>query len=252
MGLYVRTLTISDLDKILELENACFSEEERGTPEKFRYRLNVCGELSHGLFTLSKPHPDTPKGVSDFKPREILVAMISATKTTTIHVTDASMNIPKDLLAKFGASAQPQPQSSSEPAKGAEATQTKPTTEPSQSAAEPDASSKTTEPAAKESPPPEGHVESGDTVCIHSLCVSPSYRNHGYSQILMKDFIARMRDAGVSKRISLVCRKEMTGVYTKVQFRYRGKSSVSHGGGEWVDMTYEYNTPPTKAAARRG
>ncbi|KAF3928719.1 hypothetical protein AA313_de0206323 [Arthrobotrys entomopaga] len=248
MSVYVRTLTINDIDKIVELENACFSEEERGTIEKFRYRLTVCGELSHGLFTLSKPHPETPKGVSDFKPKEVLVAMISATKTTTINVTEASMRIPKDLLATYGVK-----ESVSEPATEKEEDAKKePAAEPSEET-ESEKAGPSTEPVTETSsaPQPEGHVESGDTVCIHSLCVSPTYRNMGYSQILLKDFISRMRDAGVSKRISLICRKEMTGVYTKVQFRYRGNSDVTHGGGSWVDMVYEYSVPP-KGGTRRG
>ncbi|EPS38500.1 hypothetical protein H072_7741 [Dactylellina haptotyla CBS 200.50] len=239
MSVYVRTLTINDIDKIVELENVCFSEEERASIEKFRYRLTVCGELSHGLFTLSKPHPDTPKGVSDFKPKEILVAMISATKTSSPNITEASMKIPRELLTAYGLPAPPKEQDPPAPK--------------TDTAAAPDTEGESSQEATKEAiPPPEGHVESGETICIHSVCVSPSYRNMGYSQILLKDFIARMRDAGLSKRIALICRKEMTGVYTKVLFRYRGNSTVTHGGGNWVDMIYEYSVPPSKAAARRG
>lgn len=258
MAIYVRTLTINDLDKIIELENACFPEAERATPAKFRYRLTVCGELSHGLFTQSKPHPDTPKGVSDFKPKEILIAMISATKTTSPYITEASMRIPHDLLEKYGAEKSTivlpvaQPPQTSESQNIPPTTSTQPVAD-SQASTTP--SSDAPKQAVKEATPDvEGHVEHGETVCIHSLCVDPTYRNQGYSQVLLKDFCQRMKDAGLSKRIALICRKETTGVYTKSQlFRYRGSSSVTHGGVSWVDMVYEYTTPPKgRGAAARG
>ncbi|EGX50283.1 hypothetical protein AOL_s00076g47 [Orbilia oligospora ATCC 24927] len=250
MSVYVRTLTVNDIDKIIELENACFPEAERATLAKFRYRLNVCGELSHGLFTLSKPHPDTPKGVSDFQPKEVLIAMISATKTTSPVITEASMRIPHDLLEKYGAEKPTVTLPVAQPPQTPESQNTPPTssTEP---AADSQASSTTTsseaakKPVQESVPAVEGHVEHGETVCIHSLCVDPTYRNNGYSQVLLKDFCQRMKDAGLSKRIALICRKETTGVYTKSQlFRYRGGSNVTHGGVSWVDMVYEYTTPP--------
>ncbi|KAF3934011.1 hypothetical protein ABW19_dt0200107 [Dactylella cylindrospora] len=239
MGVYVRTLTINDLDKIIELENACFPEAERGTLEKFRYRLTVCGELCHGLFTLTKPHPDTPQGVSDFKPKEILVGMIIATKSTTPLITDASMRVPSKL----------EPATSTLPGTSLTDTASQ-TTDPA-----PPSTAETTaapEGAKGESQEPEGHIEAGETICIHSLCVSPSYRNNNYSQILLKDYINRMRDAGVSKRLALICHQEITGVYTKCGFRTRGTSKVTHGGGNWIDMVYEYGTPIGKGGFRRG
>ncbi|KAK6334625.1 hypothetical protein TWF718_010081 [Orbilia javanica] len=248
MSVYVRTLTINDIDKIIELENACFPEAERATPAKFRYRLNVCGELSHGLFTLSKPHPDTPRGISDFQPKEILIAMISATKTTSPVVSEASMRIPHDLLDKYGAEKSTIVLPVSQPPQTSESQDAPPT----QPAADSQASTAAAPPseapkqAVKEAAPAvEGHVEHGETVCIHSLCVDPNYRNNGYSQVLLRDFCQRMKDAGLSKRIALICRKETTGVYTKSQFfRYKGNSAVTHGGVSWVDMVYEYTTPP--------
>ncbi|KAK6529909.1 hypothetical protein TWF281_009063 [Arthrobotrys megalospora] len=255
MSVYVRTLTINDIDKIIELENACFPESERATPAKFRYRLTVCGELSHGLFTLSKPHPDTPKGVSDFQPKEILIGMISATKTTSPLITDASMRIPYDLLEKYGAEKPAAEPAASQPAQPSGSQNTPPTgsiestVNPETSTAV--SSSEAPKQAAKETTPPvEGHVEHGETVCIHSLCIDPAYRQNGYSQVLLRDFCQRMKDAGLSKRIALICVKEKTAVYTKTQlFRYRGNSNVTYGGGNWVDMVYEYTTPPKRGAA---
>ncbi|KAF3920595.1 hypothetical protein ABW21_db0201850 [Orbilia brochopaga] len=249
MHVYVRTLTINDFDKIIELENACFPEAERGTPEKFKYRLTVCGELSHGLFTLTKPHPDTPKGVSDFKPKEILIAMIIGSKTDSPLVTDASMRVPSNTINLTTESAL----DSASQTKEEGDSQNKPPAAPAGSSTQADASESTLQPLQVTKPVAdrEGHIEAGDTICIHSMCVLSSYRGLGHSQILLKDYISRMRDAGVSKRIALICHREITGVYTKAGFRYRGTSKVTHGGGEWVDMTYEFSGPPGKGALRR-
>ncbi|KAJ6263501.1 hypothetical protein Dda_2065 [Drechslerella dactyloides] len=233
MNLYVRTLTINDLDKVIEMENACFPEGERGTPEK--------------------PHPDTPKGVSDFKPKEILVAMIIGSKTDAATVTDASMRVPSNTITLTTDSALDPSNTKEE-----DDSQNKPPTTTTGSA-QADASESTLQPLKVSKPVPdrEGHVEAGDTICIHSMCVAPSYRSMGHSQILLKDYISRMRDAGVSKRIALICHREITGVYTKAGFRYRGTSKVTHGGGDWrsrykLRVTY-VATPnykfPNKASA---
>ncbi|KAK6334173.1 hypothetical protein TWF696_002674 [Orbilia brochopaga] len=249
MHVYIRTLTINDLDKVIELENASFPEAERGTPEKFKYRLTVCGELCHGLFTMTKPHPDTPKGVSDFKPKEILIAMIIGSKTDAALVTDASMRVPSNTINLTSESAL----DSASHTKDDDDSQNKQPTASAGSSTQADASSSALQPLKVSKPVPdrEGHVEAGDTICIHSMCVASSYRGMGHSQILLKDYISRMRDAGVSKRIALICHREITGVYTKAGFRYRGTSKVTHGGGDWVDMTYEFSGPPGKATFRR-
>jgi len=275
-NVYVRTLTISDLDRCVELENASFSEEERCSPEKFKYRLTICPELSHGLFTMTKPHPHTPTGISSFRPQEVLIAQIIATKTSSPRITDAAMRIPKQYLPRFAphlvAQSPSASQQSSSQATTSQASQTiqresTPTPSVSQSSTSDSkttlvgsspTSSKTGASAATatdtetEDSDEEGHVEAGDTVAIHSLCVTPAYRRMGYSQILLKDFISRMRDAGVSKRIALIAHGNLIPVYTKADFKNMGVSAVKFAGGNWTDLVYEYSAPPGKGGLRRG
>jgi len=57
---YTRPLTISDLDSVVALENAAFSNpEERATREKLLYRLSKCGEICYGLFCTVVPGSGT-------------------------------------------------------------------------------------------------------------------------------------------------------------------------------------------------
>ncbi|KAF4258927.1 hypothetical protein KXX13_007105 [Aspergillus fumigatus] len=84
---FVQTLTVSNVDDCVEVENA-FPENERCSREKFIYRLTKCPELSLGLFTI----PIVPKGQP--KPRPTLIGHIVATRTSTQLVTDNAMKLP--------------------------------------------------------------------------------------------------------------------------------------------------------------
>ncbi|KKK13741.1 hypothetical protein ARAM_001675 [Aspergillus rambellii] len=84
---FVQVLTESNVDDCILVEEA-FPEHERCTREKFTYRLGRCPELCLGLFTLPIIDEGEPK------PRPTLVGHIIATRTSTPHVTDKSMELP--------------------------------------------------------------------------------------------------------------------------------------------------------------
>lgn len=101
--IYVRSLTLKDLDACVALENQAFIPEERCsrkevrnpspeppydsqlTPHKqFKYRLSTCPDLSLGIFTTSiNPYTGHPT--------ETLLGYAIATKTTSRLITDACM-----------------------------------------------------------------------------------------------------------------------------------------------------------------
>lgn len=88
--------------------------------------------------------------------------------------------------------------------------------------------------------PSVGHDELGDTVCIHSLCVHPDFAGRGFGKILLKSYVQRIKDSGVAKRISLICRDYLVGYYEKAGFSKVGPSKCQYGGGNWVDMVLEF------------
>ncbi|KAL0632364.1 hypothetical protein Q9L58_008759 [Maublancomyces gigas] len=84
--IYVRGLTLKDLDACVSLENQTFIPEERCSRKQFKYRLSTCPELSLGIFTASSfPNPYT--GLAT----EVLLGHAIATKTSSRLVTDACM-----------------------------------------------------------------------------------------------------------------------------------------------------------------
>lgn len=85
-----------------------------------------------------------------------------------------------------------------------------------------------------------GHNEDGETVCIHSLCVHPDFGGNGLGQVLLKSYVQRIKDAGVAKRIALICRERLVGWYEKAGFSRVGPSQCQYGGGNWVDMVLDF------------
>lgn len=90
--------------------------------------------------------------------------------------------------------------------------------------------------------PSTGHNEDGDTICIHSLCVHPDFQRKGFGQILLKAYVQRIKDSGIAKRISLICRDRFVGYYEKAGFSKIGPSKCQYGGGNWVDMVLEFES----------
>lgn len=89
--------------------------------------------------------------------------------------------------------------------------------------------------------PKVGHTEDGDTVCIHSLCVHPDHAKKGLGQILLKSYTQRIKDAGIAKRIALICRDHLVSFYEKAGFKKLGPSKCQYGGGNWVDMVLDFD-----------
>jgi GNAT superfamily N-acetyltransferase len=86
-----------------------------------------------------------------------------------------------------------------------------------------------------------GHNEDGETVCLHSLCVHPDFQGKGLGRVLLTAYIQRIRDAGVAKRIALICREKFIGFYESAMFKKVGESKCQYGGGGWFDMVLEFD-----------
>ena len=85
-----------------------------------------------------------------------------------------------------------------------------------------------------------GHNEDGDTICLHSLAVHPDFQKKGLGGVLLRGWTQRIRDAGIGKRIALICREHLVEWYEKNGFKKVGKSACQYGGGGWYDMIMEF------------
>ncbi|KAH7121269.1 hypothetical protein B0J11DRAFT_590294 [Dendryphion nanum] len=85
-----------------------------------------------------------------------------------------------------------------------------------------------------------GHDELGETVCLHSLCVHPDFQGRGLGRVLLVGWTQRIKEAGGTKRVALICRERYVKWYEKVGFRNLGLSRCQYGGGGWFDMVLEF------------
>jgi len=83
-----------------------------------------------------------------------------------------------------------------------------------------------------------GHDPDAPNVVIMSVAVDPAYQGRGYSTLLMREFVARMRRAGKAA-IHLMCKSRHVDLYTKQGYRYVKLSDSTHGGMTWHEMVME-------------
>ncbi|KAL8698132.1 MAG: hypothetical protein Q9201_006740 [Fulgogasparrea decipioides] len=197
----VQTLSLSDLDMCVSLENAAFPAHERCSEEKFIYRLTTCPELSLGLFSVTAPdglaastaayaHARPSDSTSPTR-KSVLVAQVIATRCATPTVTDESMEFPPDWRSGVSRS------------EG------------------------------------RGHQEQGRTIAIHSLASLPEFKGRGLGKIIMKSYMQRMESSGIADRMALLAHGPLVKYYETLGFRDLGKSEVKFGGGGWNDMVYD-------------
>ena len=86
-----------------------------------------------------------------------------------------------------------------------------------------------------------GHEPDAPNVVIMSVVVDPAHQGRGYSTLLMREFVARMRLAGKAT-IHLMCKSRHVGLYAKQGYRYVKLSGSTHGGMTWHEMVMELST----------
>ncbi|KAJ7254663.1 acyl-CoA N-acyltransferase [Mycena haematopus] len=85
------------------------------------------------------------------------------------------------------------------------------------------------------------HIPGSSSVCIHSVCVSSSYRGHGVGLKLLREYIVRLETAHREKsaqyeRILLITHENLRHFYEKAGFEWIGPSAVVHGAQPWYEM----------------
>src|SRR5258707_6373761 len=80
------------------------------------------------------------------------------------------------------------------------------------------------------------HSPEGSTVCVHSVCVTPSSRNQGVATKLLLNYIDRLEKEQRMERILLICHVELQSLYAQTGFELVGKSPVVHESRDWYEM----------------
>ncbi|KAF8066733.1 acyl-CoA N-acyltransferase [Lyophyllum atratum] len=96
------------------------------------------------------------------------------------------------------------------------------------------------------------HVPSSTSVCIHSVCVSPSHRRKKIGLNLLKEYITRIeaarKDGSPYERILLITHEPLRHFYEQAGFEWLGKSSVVHGSQPWYEMRRILGSADTSSA----
>ena len=80
------------------------------------------------------------------------------------------------------------------------------------------------------------HNEKGEWQMVFGLCTLPDYRQRGFAQTLLKEFIRTAKSEG-RKGVVLTCKQELIKYYEKFGFVSEGVTENSViGGVQWYQM----------------
>lgn len=80
-----------------------------------------------------------------------------------------------------------------------------------------------------------GHDPNAPNAVIMSVVVHPDFQGKGYSSLMMREFVTRMK-AMHKKTIHLMCKDRHVDLYAHFGYRYVKPSESDHGGMAWHEM----------------
>lgn len=234
----VRPLNTKDLDQVVELEEQCFSKEEKMTREKAEYRLKACPELCAGVFIRTFKQKEPEKATKYNKDED---EDDSKVKEEIEDRDEDYEDIDSSDENEYGNSSynffeRPLPSATSllqsEELIG-QLIATKTTglqvTDDSMEIPDLDEYGRIKDSTNDR----RGHHEEGRTIALHSVCVREDYRNQSIASVLIKDYVQRLSCLHIADRISIIARENLVPFYSKLGFNNQGDSACQHGGGVW-------------------
>lgn len=200
--LYIRPLTVYDVDQCVALEEDGFPPNERCSPDKLKYRLSVCPELCSGLFIRNfeisskedQDHDDDDDYYHNSKfVDEKLIGQIVATKIFDQRITERSMGIPK-FAHKYIVD---------------------------ESILDNDKI---------------GHVELSSNIGIHSLIIHSDYKKLGLGTLILKDYIQKLNQQEIGDKIIIIAHQLLIPFYKRIGFVDQGESDCKYAGETWNDL----------------
>lgn len=91
-------------------------------------------------------------------------------------------------------------------------------------------------PSADDTEEPVGHQDQGGTICIHSVAIAPEFQKMGLGSILMKSYIARIKDSKSANQLALIAHDHLVPFYKGLGFENLGPSAITSHGGNWNNM----------------
>ncbi len=83
------------------------------------------------------------------------------------------------------------------------------------------------------------HDPAGESLCVHSVVVDRAHRRQGIGLALVRAVVARARELPGVRRVLLICKEPLIGLYEAGGFRLVGPSDVVVGADPWFAMELE-------------
>lgn len=224
LHLAIRPLNLEDVEQVQELENLGFQPSERCSLEGLKYRLTTCPELSSGLF------------IREFKPiyheKDDLTKDDETTSTNDDELEHEHENKDSDADDYL-----PEPRSTIVKEKlighilGTKIFGDFITEEAMEI---PKLNSKGS--IIDENERKKGHIESSNTIGIHSIVVDPNYQKKNLATLLLHDYIQKLSNQQVGEKIAIIAKENLLPFYNRIGFITKGVSQCKHGGEEWYDL----------------
>ncbi|KAK9340133.1 hypothetical protein LIPSTDRAFT_55653 [Lipomyces starkeyi NRRL Y-11557] len=199
----IRPLGSADIDQVVKLESHTFPSNERAGREKMRYRLHAAPELSSGMFV----RVPTKKGRCSKR---------DCPRSQRSHSSDSASSTEKLIAFVIATKCA-----------------TEYITDDALEIPEIDKEGyrKPTEVNCQR-----GHVETGNTIAVESICVDPEYQGMKLGTTILRDFVQRMSTQAVAGRVAILAREDMVPFYENLGFYDAGPSVVKFGGGGWHNL----------------
>ncbi|KAK3263620.1 hypothetical protein CYMTET_27587 [Cymbomonas tetramitiformis] len=85
------------------------------------------------------------------------------------------------------------------------------------------------------------HEESGETLCIHSVCVEEAHRRGKVGTKMLNSYVKYVQQTTPHiRRICLICKEHLISFYSSCGFQTVGPSDVVHGQDKWYEMRVEF------------
>ena len=83
------------------------------------------------------------------------------------------------------------------------------------------------------------HEPTGQTLCLHSVCVAPEYQRQGIATKMVKAYLTYIKQTCPQvESVQLICKQDLIQLYESTGFRLLGASHVTHGKDQWFDMQH--------------
>ncbi|KAL6945403.1 hypothetical protein ACO0QE_002855 [Hanseniaspora vineae] len=204
MHMYVRPLTLEDVEAIKDLESVGFPPSERCSEDNINFRITNCPELCSGLFVrkVSDPYAENNSntGSKDEEGDESMLGVVGP------YDAGAPQVLGEELIGHILA------------------TKIKSTL-----------TAITLESMSAE------HDESSNYIAIHSLVIDPKYQKKNLATLLMTDYIQKLSNQEVGTKITIIAHEHLFPFYERLGFKKLGPNENVNNDKEFSAHGVWYN-----------